>query len=85
MPAVLGLVIGYLTVTLDWPFSSEVVGGVSLRPVIPGMGFVILVVLGIVGCTSVVLALRKDRAQRAKQTGRPGEDGAEGAARRPGA
>jgi hypothetical protein len=75
VPAVLGLVIGYLTVTLDRSHSIDAPGEVSVHRAIPGMGFVILVVLGIVGPTSVVLAFRKDRAQRAKQMRRPIQHG----------
>lgn len=84
MPAVVGLVIGYLAIAFDWPISNEAVGGVPLRPGIPGLGFVILVVLGTVALVSLVMALRGDRVQGVKPTGRPGEDGAGGVARRPG-
>ena len=59
MPAVVGLVIGYLAIAFHWPISNEAVGGVPLRPGISGLGFVILVVLGTVALVSLVMALRK--------------------------
>jgi hypothetical protein len=65
IPAVLGLVVGFLAIEFDWPIPRESVGGVvPSKPDIPGMGFVILLVVATVGFTSLISATRQARARR---------------------